>query len=55
MTFCLLQVLESSIENETDENIFKSFIDVAEHRPRFFRSHLPQLCELMIKVIGCIT
>ncbi len=45
------QVLSRSIEAQDDEALLKSFIELADHCPKFLRSQLENIIELMLKVL----
>ena len=46
------QVLERSIQLQDSDTIMKSFIDLADHCPKFLRSQIENIIELMLKVRG---
>ena len=48
--FVSLQVLEANVAREENDAVLNSLIDLAEHRPKFLRSHLERLLEILIKV-----
>ncbi len=43
-------MLEANVEREDNDAVLNSLIDLAEHRPKFLRSHLERLLEILIKV-----
>lgn len=50
--FSFSQVLERSIELQDDDSMLKTFIDLGDHCPKFLRSQLEVILELMLKVGG---
>ena len=46
----LTQVLEGSIQMQDSDTMMKSFIDLADHCPKFLRSQIENIVELMLKV-----
>ncbi len=40
------------MEQQGDDTLLKSFIELGEHCPKFLRPHLDQVIELMLKVMG---
>ena len=47
-----LQVLEQSVQLQTDDALLKAFIELGDHCPKFLRSQLDQVVEFMLKVMG---
>ncbi|XP_011405014.2 PREDICTED: importin-5 [Amphimedon queenslandica] len=47
----MISVLEQNIQSQSDDTVLKSFIDLAEHRPKFLRPELVKLLELMAKLM----
>ncbi|XP_076324305.1 importin-5-like isoform X2 [Tachypleus tridentatus] len=48
----LLQVLQQSLEQQNEDFVLKSFIDLAESCPRFLRSQLDPLLQICLKIIS---
>jgi hypothetical protein len=46
----MINILERNVELQGEETVFKSFIDVAEHCPRFFKPQLGKTFDAMVKV-----
>ena len=44
------QVLERSIQMQDSDAMMKAFIDLADHCPKFLRSQIENVVELMLKV-----
>ena len=51
-SYIFVQVLERSIQLQDSDAIMKSFIDLADHCPKFLRSQIENIIELMLKVRG---
>ena len=45
-----VQVLERSIQMQDSDAMMKAFIDLADHCPKFLRSQIENVVELMLKV-----
>ncbi|XP_013780072.1 importin-5-like [Limulus polyphemus] len=48
----LLQVLQQSLEQQNEDFVLKSFVDLAESCPRFLRSQLDLLLQICLKIIS---
>jgi hypothetical protein len=47
----MINILERNVELQGEETVFKSFIDVAEHCPRFFKPQLGKTFDAMVKIM----
>ena len=45
-----MQILSHSVEQQEDDALLKAFIDLGDHCPKFLRSQLDNVVELMLKV-----
>ena len=45
-----MQVLERSIEHQEDDGLLKALIELGDHCPKYLRSQLEHVIELMLKV-----
>ncbi|KAL5476110.1 hypothetical protein EMCRGX_G026016 [Ephydatia muelleri] len=50
----MLQVLHKNLELHSDESLLKSFIDLSEHCPKFLRSQLDTIVDLMLKMMSTV-
>eukprot|EP00731_Ephydatia_muelleri_P030232 Em0021g755a len=47
-------VLHKNLELHSDESLLKSFIDLSEHCPKFLRSQLDTIVDLMLKMMSTV-
>ena len=45
-----MQIVGKSVEGQEDDSLLKAFIDLGEQCPKFLRSQLEAVIELMLKV-----